>query len=68
MLNKGKLMEHLTKEFANAIEYHPWTYSLLENIIDYGMENKDYTRDQLLNFLTEIIPEVSEGELLQFID
>lgn len=65
-MNKEGLMTYIKEEFPGTIDKH-WNWNLLENIIDYGMENKNYSKGQLKNFLNEMIPEVTLEEIEQFI-
>lgn len=65
-MNKEGLMNYIKEEFPETIDNH-WNWDLLENIIDYGMENKDYSVGQLVNFLEEMIPEITLEEIERFI-
>lgn len=41
-MNKDELMNYIKEEFPGTIDKH-WNWDLLENIIDYGIENKNYS-------------------------
>ncbi len=45
----------------------PFVRSLLENVVDLGVESHANRRDQLCYFLSETIPEVEFGEVAQFV-
>lgn len=55
----------LNKRLCNTIDKH-WTWDMLENIIDYGMEI--FSDCSIVDFLMEIIPEMTYEEYLPFID
>lgn len=65
-MNKEGLMNYIKEEFPGTIDNH-WNWNLLENIIDYGIKNKNYSEVQLVNFLDGIIPEVTLEEIERFI-
>lgn len=65
-MNKEGLMNYIKEEFPGVIDSH-WNWELLENIIDFGIENKNYSVGQLMNFLDEMIPEVTLEEIERFI-
>lgn len=65
-MNKEGLMKYIKEEFPGVIDSH-WNWELLENIIDFGIENKNYSVGQLVNFLDEIVPEVTLEEIKRFI-
>lgn len=65
-MNKEGLMNYIKEEFSGVIDNH-WNWELLENIIDFGIENKNYSVGQLANFLDEMIPEVTLEEIERFI-
>lgn len=67
MLNKEKLMQYIKEEFPGMIDTH-WNWDLLENIINYSIECKNYSEGQLVNFFTDIIPEITENEILWFME
>lgn len=65
-MDKEGLMNYIKEEFPGTIDNH-WNWNLLENILDYGVENKYYSVGQLANFLEEIIPEMTLEEIEQFV-
>lgn len=65
-MNKEGLMVYIKEEFPGCIDKH-WSWKLLENVIDYGIENKNYSVGQLVNFLDEMIPEITLEEIERFI-
>ncbi len=65
MLDKEKLMHYIKQEFPQTINNH-WNWDLLENIIDWGIKYENRSQKQLLKFLTNIIPEITEKEILKF--
>lgn len=64
-MNKQNFMIYIKEEFPECIDKH-WNWDLLENIIDYGIENKNYSVGQLANFLDEMIPEITLEEIERF--
>ena len=64
-MDKEGLMNYIKKEFPGVIDNH-WNYELLENIINFGIENKNYSVGQLVNFLDEMIPEITLKEIKRF--
>lgn len=64
-LDKDGLMLYIKKTFLGTIDKH-WTWNMLENIIDYGMEI--FSDCSIVDFLMEIIPEMTYEEYLPFID
>lgn len=65
-MNKEGLMKYIKEEFPGVIDSH-WNWELLENIIDFGIENKNYSVGQLVNFLDKMIPELTLEEIKRFI-
>ena len=64
-MDKDGFMCYIKNEFPTTVDTH-WSWNLLENIIDYGIENKNYFVGQLENFLDEMIPEITIDEIKQF--
>lgn len=65
MLDKDKLMCYIKQEFPKTIDNH-WNWDLLGNIIEYGIKYESCSQKQLLKFLMNIIPEITEEEILKF--
>lgn len=65
-MNKEEFYNYIKEDFPGTIDNH-WNWDLMENIIDYGIENKNYSVGQLANFLKGIIPEVTLEEIERFI-
>lgn len=61
-LNKKGLGEYLEENF----NLNNYSKELIENIIDYGIRNKNTNSDQLAYFLAEVLPSISYEELLMF--
>lgn len=57
-------MEFMRSEFPEPMKYH-FTYDLLGNMINYLMEQFD-DNTQLAHTISEIVPEVTEEEVLRF--
>ena len=62
--NIEEFMEYMRTEFPEPMENH-FTYDLLQNTIEYLMEQFD-DNTQLANMISEIVPEVTEEEVLIF--
>lgn len=65
--NKEGFMNWLKEEFPGVIDTH-WNYDLVENIIDYALENKNTSKDQLAFFISDMLPEVEYTEIAKFCD
>ena len=65
--NKEGFMSWLKEEFPGVIDTH-WNYDLVENIIDYALENKNASKDQLAFFISDMLPEVEYTEVAKFCD
>lgn len=65
--NKEGFMKWLKEEFPGVIDTH-WNYDLVENIIDYAMENKNTGDDELAIFLSSMLPEIEYIEIAKFCD
>lgn len=65
--NKEGFMKWLKEEFPGVIDTH-WNYDLVENIIDYAMENKNTNDDELAIFLSSMLPEIEYIEIAKFCD
>lgn len=65
--NKEGFMKWLKEEFPGVIDTH-WNYDLVENIIDYAMENKNTDDDELAIFLSSMLPEIEYIEIAKFCD
>ncbi len=64
MLDKNKFIDWIMGEFPDELEAN-FTYDMLENIIDYAMDNM--SNNQVVKFLCRIIPEITEIEIDEFI-
>lgn len=59
-----KFMEYMRTEFPEPMKNH-FTYDLLENTINYLMEQFD-DNTYLANTISEIVPEITKEEVLKF--
>ena len=57
-------MEYMRTEFPKPMKNH-FTYDLLRNTVEYLMEQFD-DNTHLASTLNEIIPEITEEEILKF--
>ena len=64
--NKEGFMEYLEKTFSGFD--NPFLRETVENIIDYGLKNHNYSLDQASYFLSDIIPEIEFAEVVLFMD
>lgn len=62
--NVEGFMEYMRTEFPEPMKNH-FTYDLLENTINYLMEEFEDNRS-LAHAISEIVPEVTEEEVLRF--
>lgn len=44
------------------------SYQLINNIVCYGMEQKNNAKDQLVYFITDLVPRLDFGEVAAFCD
>lgn len=65
--NKEGFMNWLKEEFPGVIDAH-WNYDLVENIIDYVIDNKNTSDDELAIFLSSMLPEIEYTEIAKFCD
>ena len=56
---------YLTHYFPTPME-NGWTREMVENVIRYAMKLHAHTKDSLCYFLSDIIPEISFGEVAAF--
>lgn len=45
-----------------------WHYELLSNIIEYGLEHHNHSKDQLAYFISDMIPNVEFDDVARFCD
>ena len=57
-------MEFMRNEFPEPMKNH-FTYDLLQNTIEYLMDQFD-DNTELASMISEIVPEVTEKEVLKF--
>lgn len=66
IFNKKAFMAYMEENF-NGFE-NPFMRRLIDNVVEYGEKEKTHSKDQLVYFLSDIIPEVEFGEIAQFAD
>ena len=70
MSNKGfddaAFMRYLEREF-NGFE-NCFLRELVENLIDYAHKHEQVSKDQFVYFISDMLPEVTFGEVAQFAD
>lgn len=62
--NIDDFMEYIHEEFPEPLKNH-FTYDLVENIINYVIDQVDET-DEFISIIIKIIPEVTENEYRRF--
>lgn len=65
MFDKFGFLHYIKETFPGCVDNH-WNYDLVENIVEYGLKNKNYSKNQLAYFLTDLIPEIEFEEVQQF--
>lgn len=65
MFDKEKCLQWIKEEFPGCLDNH-FNYDLMENLIDWAMENKNVSKNQMINFLVDIVPEITMEEWQQF--
>ena len=70
MSNKGfddtAFMEYLERSF-NGFD-NCFMRELVKNIVNYAQKHEHVSKDQLVYFISDMIPEVTFGEVAQFAD
>ena len=67
VFDKDGFMSWLKEEFPGVIDTH-WNWDLVENIIDYAMEQKNTSDDEFAMFFSSIFPEIEYMEVAKFCD
>lgn len=65
--DKDGFMSWLKEEFPGVVDTH-WNWNLVENIIDYAIDNKNSSDDELAIFLSSMLPEIEYTEIAKFCD
>ena len=65
--NINSFMEWLKDEFPNCLETH-WNFDLVENIIQYGLQHCNVSKDQFVNWIADLLPEVEFLEVARFME
>lgn len=65
--DKDGFMSWLKEKFPGVVDTH-WNYDLVENIIDYAIDNKNASDDELAIFLSSMLPEIEYTEIAKFCD
>lgn len=76
LYNKGKtdgflasdFIDFIRQEFPSIYRGNCYVRELVENLIGYGLEHENESKDQFCDFLADIIPEISFGEVAMFMD
>lgn len=64
--NVEKFMAYLEQEF-NGMENCMFR-GIVENLIEYGHKHEQVSKDQFVQWLADMIPEISFGEVAAFMD
>lgn len=64
--NAEKFMAYLEQEF-NGMENCMFR-GIVENLIEYGHKHEQISKDQFCYWLSDLIPEISFGEVAAFMD
>lgn len=62
-VDQGSFYDWISETFVVDSGY---AWQLLSNIIDYGIGHENVSKDQLANWITDIVPEVSFEEVALF--
>lgn len=65
--DKDGFMKWLKEEFPGVVDTH-WNWDLVANIIDYAIDNKNASDDELPIFLSSMLPEIEYTEIAKFCD
>lgn len=64
MFDKKAFMKYMLKEFS-SMDTH-FTYDMVENLVDWGLEHQNSSKDQFCYWLSDLIPEVEFEEVARF--
>lgn len=64
--NSSKFMEYLERSF-NGFE-NSFLRNLINNLLEYGIKHERVSKDQFCYWLSDLLPEVSFGEVAAFMD
>ena len=64
--NAEKFMAYLEQEF-NGME-NCMLRGIVENLIEYGHKHEQVSKDQFVQWLADMIPEISFGEIAAFME
>lgn len=64
--DKDEFMNYLESEFSGFD--NSFLRGTVRNLIDFGLEHHNYSKDQFGYFLSDILPEITFGEVAMFLD
>ena len=65
--DKDGFMSWLKEEFPGCLDNH-WHWDLIENIIEYGFKHEMISKDQLVDWISDMLPEVEFLEVARFME
>jgi hypothetical protein len=65
ILDSTVFMNYLEKTFSGYES--PFLREFTENVINHGIRTQSASKDQLVYFLSDVIPDVEFGEVAQFV-
>lgn len=66
VFNKDAFMAYMEENFTGF--ENSFLRQLVDNVVEYGTTEKTHSKDQLVYFLLDIVPELEFGEIAQFVD
>lgn len=64
--DKDGFLTWIKEEFPGVINNH-FNYDMMDNLLEYAILNKDYSKIMFIEFLQSIIPEITYEEVEKFI-
>ena len=64
--NEKKFMAYLNQEFSGM--ENCMLRGIVENLIEYGHKHEQVSKDQFVQWLADMIPEISFGEVAAFME
>ena len=65
--DKDGFMSWLKEEFPGCLDSH-WHWDLIENIIEYGFKHEMISKDQLVYWIFDMLPEVEFLDVARFME
>ena len=64
---KDEFLQHMFEEFPSVFNTS-FSREMLENVVDYGMDNHTVTKNGLYYYLKDMVPQTEPKDLIPYID